>query len=336
MFSEGLLKLWCDASPFYPQQTVNWSPLHAHLHQTLRDRGLLPRGCRVLVGVSGGQDSMALMRLLVDLQPHWGWQLRAIHCNHGWRDDAEANAQFVAQTLKDWDIPCEIAAATDSLVGEAAARQWRYGVFYDVARRGQCVAVVTGHTASDRAETLLYNLVRGSGADGLQALVWQRPLQADNPTIQLVRPLLEITRSQITDFCQTQNLIIWEDETNADPTYARNRLRLEVLPQLRQHLNPQVDRTLAQAAEILTAEVDYLEAQIHRLWQQCWDGQQQRLNRDLLRDKPLALQRRVMRRWLKTVSLRQVQFTHVEKLVALIHAPNRSQTDPLPGGANAR
>ncbi|MDA0867172.1 MAG: tRNA lysidine(34) synthetase TilS [Cyanobacteria bacterium] len=315
---------------------VNWSPFHAHIHQTLKTRGLLPQGCRVLVGVSGGQDSLALMCLLADLQPHWQWHLQGIHCNHGWRQDADANARFVVQTLAAWQIDCAVVTAEPPPQGEAAARQWRYGAFYRVACRDGCQAVVTGHTASDRAETLLYNLIRGSGADGLQALTWQRPLQERDPKVQLVRPLLNCTRAQITEFCQTQMLSIWEDSTNCDRTYARNRLRLDLLPWLRQHFNPQVDRTLAQAAEILSAEVDYLDTQTDLLWQQCWDTSHHCLDRRVLALAPLALQRRVLYRWVKQIAPRQIRFTHVEKLVVLITAPNRSQTDPFPGGAIAR
>ncbi len=315
---------------------VNWSPCHAHVHQILKRRGLLPQGCRVLVGISGGQDSVALMRLLIDLQAHWQWRLQAIHCNHRWRQDADANARFVVQTLADWQVPCEVISADQPPQGEAAARQWRYGVFYEVACRDGCQAVVTGHTASDRAETLLYNLVRGSGANGLQALAWQRPLSGTSLEIQLVRPLLNLTRAQITDFCQAHNLSIWEDSTNADPIYARNRLRLDVLPLLRQHLNPQADRTLAQTAEILSAEVEYLDNQTQILWQGCWDAAHNRLNRQALAMAPLALQRRVIYRWLGQNTPQQIRFAHVDKLVQLITAPNRSQTDPLPGGAIAR
>ncbi|NJN20037.1 MAG: tRNA lysidine(34) synthetase TilS [Leptolyngbya sp. RL_3_1] len=315
---------------------MNWSPLHAHLHQTLKGRPLLPQGCRALVGVSGGQDSLALMRLLVDLQPHWGWQLRGIHCNHGWREDADANGAFVMETLATWQIPCEVIAAAVPPRGEAAARQWRYAVFHAVACCQGCTVVVTGHTASDRAETLLYNLVRGSGADGLQALTWQRPLQGADPEIQLVRPLLAITRAQLTEFCQAQGLTFWEDSSNGDRAYARNRLRLDILPLLRQHLNPQADRTLAHAAEILSAEVEYLDGQTDLLWQRCWDADYNRLDCRVLAAAPLALQRRVMRQWLRQSTPQQISFAHVEKLVALITAPNRSQTDPLPGGAIAR
>lgn len=319
-----------------------WSSLHAQIHQTLRSRSiqvsgqplqpLLPKGHKLLVGVSGGQDSQCLLRLLVDLQDKWHWQLHCVHCDHRWPADL-GNAQFVAQCTEAWKIPCSIKVAEHPPQGEAAARQWRYQVFETVAREIGCTHVVTAHTASDRAETLLYNLVRGSGTDGLQALGWQRSLSPTAPDISLVRPLLAVTRAETGQFCQDFNIPVWDDRTNADRAYARNRMRLDVLPLLREQFNPQVETTLAQTAEILAAEVAYLEAAAKAILDQCMmDG---RIQRRSLRQTPLALQRRVIRQVLKSQLGAAPQFEHVEKVVALLGAPHRSQTDPLPGGAIA-
>ncbi|MGD1940862.1 MAG: tRNA lysidine(34) synthetase TilS [Leptolyngbyaceae cyanobacterium] len=320
-----------------------WSALHAHLHQTLRSwtttvhagqpQPLLPPQTKVLVAVSGGQDSQCLLRLLIDLQPKWHWQLYGIHCNHGRREDADANAAFVQQLTADWGVICQVETAVQPLTSEATARQWRYQVFAEVAHQLGCTHVVTGHTASARAETLLFNLVRGSGLDGLQALTWYRPLSTTATDLALVRPLLDVTRTQTRQFCETWQIPLWEDATNADRTYRRNRLRLEVLPQLREHFNPQVDATLAQTAEILTAEVEYLNAQAAIALAQC--VVQGRLQRRSLRTLPLALQRRVIRQVLMQQLQTSPQFDHVEKVVALVDAPNRSQSDPFPGGAIA-
>lgn len=320
-----------------------WGPLHAHLHQTLRspmhgqpdqgNQGLLPAGSSLLIALSGGQDSQCLLRLLVDLQAKWGWSLQSIHCNHGWRADAAANAAFVMAQAAQWGIPCLVKTADCSPVSEAAARHWRYHVFATVARELHCTHVVTGHTASDRAETLLYNLIRGSGADGLQALTRQRPLAHPGDDIRLVRPLLEITRAQTGQFCQDYGMPVWEDATNRDLRYARNRLRLDVFPLLRDHFNPQVEVTLAQTAELLTADVAYLEAVAQELREQCTDGH--RVQRRQLRDAPLALQRRVLRQVLQQQLPSPPRFEHIDKLVMLLAAPNRSQSDPFPGGAIA-
>jgi tRNA(Ile)-lysidine synthase len=323
-----------------------WSPLHAQLHQTLRSHrvprasglhprstGLLPQRSRLLVAVSGGQDSQCLLRLLVDLQTQWQWQLHTLHCNHRWREDADANAQFVADWAAELGLPHVVKIAATPPVSEAAARTWRYEKLAETAIALGCTHVVTGHTASDRAETLLFNLVRGSGLEGLQALTWWRSLTPETPHIALVRPLLAVTREQTGKFCQDYSLPIWEDGTNRDRTYRRNRLRLDVLPTLREHFNPQVDATLGQTAEILAAEVAYLQAAASRVYAQCVVGEQ--VQRRSLGAEPLALQRRVMRQWLSDRVAIAPQFAHVEKVVALLTAPNRSQTDPLPGGAIA-
>ena len=320
---------------------IAWSTLHAHLHQTLRSRStqmatgvshvLLPKDCRILIAVSGGQDSQCLLRLLVDLQDKWDWSLHSIHCHHRWRVDADDNAQFVARLSETWGVPCTVELATKPPDSEAAARQWRYHVFEHVAYNQGCTHIVTGHTASDRAETLLYNLVRGSGTDGLQALSWQRPLSHTAPDISLVRPLLDVTRLQTGQFCQVLDIPVWEDTTNTDRTYARNRLRLDVLPLLREQFNPQVDSTLAQTAEILAADVAWLEAETASLMEKCVVDS--RIQRRLLRQAPLALQRRVVRQVLSQRFAFTPQFGHIEKVVALLSAPNRSQSDPFPGGA---
>lgn len=324
----------------------DWTLLHAYVHQTLRKRQLLPISQPLLLAVSGGQDSLCLLRLLVDLQPKWNWRLAVAHCNHRWRSDADANAAHVQALAEAYQVPYYGAIATEGMTSEAAAREWRYQVLSEMAIEHCYSYVVTGHTASDRAETLLYNLMRGSGLDGLQALTWQRPL---SPTIQLVRPLLEVTRAEVSHFCQTARLPVWEDSTNQDLHYARNRIRHELLPYLATAFNPQVEELLAQTAELLRSDLAFLEAAAANAWQEAVfpmetalaqsideNSDAWRLNRKVLQAEPLAIQRRVLRRFLKAGLQVMPTFEQVEKLQALLTAPNRSQTDPFPGGAIAR
>ena len=310
-----------------------WTPLHAHLHRVLKERQLLKRGQAVLVAVSGGQDSLCLVKLLLDLQLKWDWQLAIAHCNHRWRADAEANAEHVRHLAQAWQLPYHLHTAEVGLVGEAAAREWRYQALLSIAQQHHYACIVTGHTASDRAETLLYNLMRGSGADGLQALTWQRSLTAE---IQLVRPLLSFTRAETRQVCQAAQLPIWDDTTNHDLTYARNRIRQDLLPYLQTHFNPQVEQALSQTAELLQADVAYLEAQAFHLLQQAQHPERLGLNRVRLQQADLALQRRAVRQFLQHALHCAPNFDHIEKLVSLVTAPNRSQTDPFPGGAIAQ
>lgn len=327
-----------------------WTALHAKIHRTIRSRHLFQRHQRLLVAVSGGQDSLCLIKLLLDLEPKWGWYLGIAHCDHRWRNDSEANANHVEKLAKSWGVSFYLETATQPLNSEAAARNWRYEALTAIAKVNNYQYIVTGHTASDRAETLLYNLMRGTGADGLQALTWQRPLTGD---IFLMRPLLEITRPETEQFCQEFNLPVWEDSTNQDVKYARNRIRQELIPYLQRNFNPKVESALAQTAELLQAEVEYLEQAAHKLREEaiakhCGEAQlsekmgirvngaELRLNRRILQKVPLALQRRVMRQILQQILTEAPSFEHIEKLTALITAPNRSQTDPFPGGAIAQ
>ncbi|AVH66154.1 tRNA lysidine(34) synthetase TilS [Nostoc sp. 'Peltigera membranacea cyanobiont' N6] len=319
-----------------------WTPLHAKIHRTMRSRHLFERNQRLLVAVSGGQDSLCLIKLLLDLQSKWGWDLAIAHCDHRWRSDSQANAHHVENLAKTWGTSFYLETANEPINSEAAARDWRYQALSAIAQANNYQYIVTGHTASDRAETLLYNLIRGTGADGLQALTWQRPLTTG---IMLVRPLLEITRTQTEQFCQEFKLPIWEDSTNQDLQYARNRIRQELIPYLRENFNPQVESALAQTAELLQAEVEYLEKAAQELREEALAiGDEEdsltllplRLNRRVLQKAPLALQRRVMRQVLQQILTDAPGFEHIEKLTALIIAPNRSQTDPFPGGAIAK
>ncbi len=318
-----------------------WTPLHAKIHRTVRSRKLFNRKERLLIAVSGGQDSLCLSKLLLDLQPKWEWHLGIVHCDHRWRSDSEANANHVKNLAQTWGVSFYLQTASESLNSEAAARNWRYQALGAIAQEHHYKYIVTGHTASDRAETLLYNLIRGTGADGLQALTWQRPYREG---ILLIRPLLEITRSQTGQFCQDFQLPIWEDSTNQDFKYARNRIRQELLPYLQENFNPKVESALAQTAELLQAEVEYLEKTAHELRLEAMsEGQLEvktftlplKLNRHVLQKAPLALQRRVMRQILQQVLPTSPSFEQIEKLTALITAPKRSQTDPFPGGAIA-
>ncbi len=318
---------------------LHWTTLHAQIHRLLRQRSLLPANASLLIAVSGGQDSLCLAKLLLDLQPKWSWQLTIAHCNHNWRPDALANAHHVRDLAQSWELPYVERTATHLGQSEAAARTWRYQALVEMAIAGGFSHVVTGHTASDRAETLLYNLLRGSGADGLQALTWQRPLTAPTDpdhAVQLTRPLLQLARAATAQFCQDFALPIWPDTTNQNLTYARNRIRQELIPYLQTHFNPNAEAALAHTAELLQADVAYLEATAAQLLVQATHPQQTGLNRLLLRAAPLAIQRRTIRQFLQSALPTAPTFEHIEKVVDLMAAPQKSQTDPFPGGAIAQ
>jgi tRNA(Ile)-lysidine synthase len=310
-----------------------WTALHAKVHQTIRQRSLLVKGQSIALAFSAGQDSMCLLQVLRDLQPKWGWRMAIAHCNHRWPLDSDVNAAHVAQLAQDWDLEHYSFTAPTVLKGEAEGRDWRYEVLRELAEAEGFSAILTAHTASDRAETLLYNLMRGSGMDGLQALVWNRPLSA---SVQLVRPLLGMTRQQTGDFCTQHQLPIWVDTMNEDLTYRRNQIRLELLPLLRHAFNPQVETALAKTAEILQAETDYLDQAAQQVLRQATLADLTlskpliaALDRHVVKQAHLALQRRVLKLWLNHHLNIQPNFEQIEKVLALVEGNNGDRTDPL-------
>jgi tRNA(Ile)-lysidine synthase len=305
-----------------------WTVLHSKLQQFFKRRSSLSRQTgRILVAVSGGQDSICLLQLLKDLQQQWQWELGVAHCDHGWSTD-QGIADHVAKIAAGYELPYFQKNATDLPETEAAARIWRYQALTAIAEEQHFPLVMTGHTQTDRAETLLFNLFRGSGSDGLQAMGWERPL---SPAVTLLRPLLDISRQQTGDFCRQQALPIWEDALNQKLDYRRNRIRHELIPYLQQQFNPQVETNLAQTVAIITAEVEYLDHLSCTLYQQVLSLDGDRLDRITLQTQPLALQRRVIRLFLQSFQRHAPNFDQIEAVVALIPAPNRAQSSTLPG-----
>lgn len=305
-----------------------WTSLHARLHGTLRQRRLLKKTQPLLVAVSGGQDSLCLLKLLLDLQSKWEWQLAVAHCDHGWSSD-EGIADRVREIARHWDLPFYLKATHQLKETEADAREWRYRSLLEIATERGFECILTGHTQSDRAETLLYNLIRGSGIDGLSALTWQRSLTSQ---VQLVRPLLNISRAETLAFCQEFRLPVWEDAANQKLHYVRNRIRTYVLPYIKEQFNPQVEQALAQTAELLRADAEYLENSAREILEKAISSDRLTLDRLFLRKFPLALQRRVMRQFLKQSLKKSPDFRQIEALTHLIDAPNRTRTSTLERG----
>ncbi len=293
--------------------------LQAHLEQ----QQLLPQRSKVLMAVSGGQDSLCLGQLLLDLQHHWQWQLAVGHCDHGWSAD-RGIADRVRSIAQTWQLPFYCWNAQNLPETEAAARQWRYQALIAMAQTRGYQYVVTGHTQSDLAETLMYNLIRGAGSEGLSSL---RPTRDLAPGIQLVRPILNIDRQSTGLFCQQQQLPVWLDAYNDQSRYARNRVRQNIA-ELSTQFHPRVTQHFAQTSQILAVESDYLQ-------ELAWVAYRSALvapdviDRDAISALPLALQRRVIKLFLQNYA---PSFGVIEAIVTLLKAPHNSRSSSLRGG----
>src|SRR5881398_2616700 len=239
-------------------------------------------GERVVVAVSGGPDSLALLSILRELLPVVPLHLTVAHFDHGWRADSKDDRDFVAAIAAKWGFDFHTARmATDSPHTENAARAARYAFLRQAVAQTNSTAVALGHTRDDQVETLLLHLLRGSGSRGLGAM---RRRDGD-----LARPLLDIARHDIEAYLSRLHLTPRRDVTNADPRFTRNRLRQALLPAI-DAFDPAARELLARTADILSEEDRFLDAQVAGLPEDI------ARDRDAFAELPPALQRRVVRR----------------------------------------
>src|SRR2546422_6924775 len=250
-------------------------------------------GERVVVAVSGGPDSLALLSVLREIVPAFPLHLTVAHFDHGWRAEGRADRDFVASMASTWGYDFRNARAADDIPHtENAARGARYAFLRQTAADTNSTAIALGHTKDDQVETLLLHLLRGSGSKGLAAM---RRRDGD-----LARPLLDIARHEIEAYLSRLHLTPRRDATNADPRFTRNRLRQELLPAI-DAFDPAARELLARTADILSEEDRFLEAQVAGLPEDI------ATDRDAFAQLPPALQRRVIRRPVPSASFLGVE-----------------------------
>ena len=361
------------------------------LEQSLRRHGLVRSGERVGVAVSGGADSVALLRAFAELAPDLGVVLFVLHLNHKLRGpESEADQRFVAELAAQLSLDliaddCAVAAlaAGEHLSLEAAGRRARYEFFQRaaIAHRLDCVA--TAHTLDDQAETVLLRLLRGAGTSGLagihrvcnlSALCARYPSQetseegtfgqesageatfgeesfgkpsaapptgisghrAEQPQPRLIRPFLDISRTEIEQYLLVLGQTFRQDASNLSPRFLRNRVRAELLPALERDYNPRLRSALCETAEVAAAENAFLEKLVSGALGSSpseADARETGIDVPVLRAQPVALQRRILRRLCRQHGL-ALDFTHLERLRAFALAGSAGSLQ-LPRGFTA-
>jgi tRNA(Ile)-lysidine synthase len=301
-------------------------PFVVGVRATCAARNLLSPTDRVLIAVSGGPDSTALLVALTELRDAGLIAgLAAAHVDHRLRADSAADGAFCEELCRELGVPLERAEVTVEPGNvQAQARRARYAALRRAADRVGANRIATGHTLSDQAETVLLRLLRGSGARGLSAIPPRRGAY--------VRPLIDRTRSEVLAFLADRRVEFRIDPTNASPRYLRNRVRASVLPILRE-LNPAVEHALARAADLLRDD----ERALDRLARKALPAGECRLAIDSLRPAPLAIQRRMVRRlWRQVAGTGEaLEACHVEAMLRLARRGSAGLV-ALPRGLEAR
>jgi tRNA(Ile)-lysidine synthase len=301
------------------------------LAQAAREKCGLTREDPLLVGVSGGVDSLALLVGLDEL----GYSLVVAHLDHGLRPESAEDAGYVSALTEKRGLSFVSArvdvgryAADQGLSIEEAAREARYRFLFDQARRVNAQAVAVAHHADDQVETVLMHFLRGAGLPGLSGMDPRRTLAAYESEIPLVRPLLEVWREEIEVYVAEAGLEPRMDISNRDTTYFRNRLRHVLLPELETY-NPQIRQVLMRMSKVLGEEDRTLRALAAEGWEVCFikeSVERVQLDGSAFRALPTALQRRVLRRAIDRLrpTLRDIGFDTVERGLAFIQAPSES------------
>jgi tRNA(Ile)-lysidine synthase len=317
---------------------VRRTRLESGVAKSLRDLGHPSAGDRVVVALSGGADSVALLDVLSALSRARGFSVVAAHLDHGLRPDSAEDAAFCRGLCARLGVPLRVARAdvrarhrADGGGLEDAARRERHAFLRAVKEAAGASWIALAHTSDDQAETVLLRLVRGAGTLGLSAM---RPVARD-----LLRPMLARSRRDVLEHLAARSLAWREDPSNADLNIARNRVRHELIPYLERHFNPAVRDALARSAAVRAEESDVLAAVAgdSRRAQGHLDGDTYVLPVDALREAPRAVARLALRRALDQAGgLRGVGLGHVDAVLDLATTPAPSgRRVALPAGREA-
>ncbi len=310
-----------------------------HVRIALQERCGLSGQPRIVVGVSGGPDSLCLLDVLVRL----GYPVSVAHLDHGLRPGSAEDARFVGKLSEALGLPfiserVDVRAVAQSRGGslEEVARELRYEFLSRAAKEQASKLIAVGHTANDQVETVLMHLLRGAGLSGLAGMRARAPLPYADGELELIRPLLAIWRDQVLAYCQATKLQPRFDESNLDATLYRNRLRMELIPYLRTY-NNRLPEIILRMAEVLAGDLEIVEQGVAAAWERCLADQGPGYLAFELQQweaEPLGLRRSLLRQGIGLLrpALRDIGFDSVQRAVQAVKNPPRTgRTDLLAG-----
>lgn len=230
--------------------------------ETINKYNLIERDDKVLIGVSGGPDSMCLLHILQEL----GYNICVAHINHGLRENANLEEEYVRNYCEKYDVPffakhVKLKENLDGMTVEEAGRKIRYYFFNEVCINEKCNKIATAHTSNDNAETVIMNMIRGSGVNGLKGIEPKRG--------NIVRPLIDVSRKEIEEYCKENNLNPKHDESNDELLYTRNKVRLELIPYIEKNINSNAINNINRMSKIVLEEETYIDKKTNEAFENC-------------------------------------------------------------------
>ncbi len=296
-----------------------------------KNKLIAPRG-RVLVGVSGGADSMALLLAMAGLRHDLGIQLHGAHFNHRFRPEALCDERFVITWCKQLNIPLTVGRRPGRAIkhlSEDDARQMRIEFFVKTAVHLKAQSVALAHTRNDLAETVLMRLMRGSGLYGLRAILPRRCIEG----VTFVRPLMGVNREDVEDYLKVKKISFCTDATNRQTVYERNKVRLHLLPLLAREYNPQIINALSDLAATAGEDYEFLSMHARKQFEKMVIISNRKVKMDLtgVRRQHPAMLRLMFRQMAESLTKDPVALTfeHIHALENLV-APSGQGTVDLP------
>jgi tRNA(Ile)-lysidine synthase len=265
--------------------------LHSKFEYNLINRLNIKPKSSLLIAISGGQDSLCLLKLSLDFQQKYNLNIGIIHINHQCRNDSNYNTQSLISFIKKYTIPVYLYQIIPSHYSEVEFRNLRYQLFLTIAQKYKYNIIATAHSLTDQVETCLHNFFRGASLDSLNSIIWSRNL-ADN--IMLVKPLLNIKRSEIMWFGKIFQLPIWSDFSNLYYCSPRNRIRYELIPYLNLYFQEKIEDKIHHFLMFTQIDCEYLRQNTIKVYQKSRHPLVLALNKTYLISQHYALQIRVL------------------------------------------
>lgn len=283
--------------------------------ETIKKYNLIDKDDKILVGVSGGPDSIALVTILHKL----GYNLCVAHINHGLRENAILDEEYVLEYCKKINIPCFIKKAnlnenSENMSIEEAGRKIRYDFFNEILMQENCTKIATAHNSNDNAETIIMNMIRGSGLSGLKGIEPKRN--------NIIRPLIKISRKEIIKYCEENQITPRHDESNDETIFTRNKVRLELIPYIEKNINSNVINNINRMSEIISDEEKFISNQTEKAYKEIIlkeTNEKLVCNLKIFNKLDIVLKRRIILKLIIKIlgNAKDIEKVHVDDIVKL-------------------